>query len=174
SSPTASTASSAGASSAPDERVRRRIVREPELAARRQLRRDTRGQRLAKLDTPLIERVDAPDRALHEDLVLVERDERAQRHRRQLLGQDRVGGPIAFERAMGNLGRRRALRGDLLRRLAEGQRLRLGEEIREQQRVMLADVVERAQEADEIARNQLRALMDELEERVLAVRARLP
>ena len=33
------------------------------------------GKRLAQLDAPLVERVDAPDRPLGEDLVLVERDQ---------------------------------------------------------------------------------------------------
>ena len=43
----------------------------------RELRRDPLGQHLAELDAPLIERVDAPDRALGEHVVLVERDELA-------------------------------------------------------------------------------------------------
>ena len=39
---------------------------------------DPLGERLAELDAPLVEGVDAPDDALREDGVLVERDERAE------------------------------------------------------------------------------------------------
>ena len=50
-----------------------------------QLRADARRQRLAELDAPLVEAVDAPDRALHEHDVLVERDQLAEHLRRCLL-----------------------------------------------------------------------------------------
>ena len=43
-----------------------------------QLRDNALGQGLAQLDTPLVERVDAPDGPLGEDAVLVEGDEFAQ------------------------------------------------------------------------------------------------
>ena len=45
----------------------------------------TQCQLFAELDAPLIEWIDVPDRGLNEHLVLVERDERAERTRRQLL-----------------------------------------------------------------------------------------
>src|SRR5207253_6515658 len=83
------------------------------------------------------------------------------------------GRAVARKRSVRHLQRRYALGGDLLRRLAEGERLRLREEVRHEQGMVLADLVERAQEADEVARDQLRALVDELVEGVLAVRARL-
>ena len=41
--------------------------------------RELRGELLAELHAPLIERVHVPDHALHVDLVLVERDELAER-----------------------------------------------------------------------------------------------
>ena len=44
---------------------------------------DRTGQLLAQLDAPLVERVDVPDHALHEHLVLVQRDQPAERARRQ-------------------------------------------------------------------------------------------
>src|SRR3954449_7776818 len=44
-------------------------------------------QHLPQLDTPLIERIDVPDRALREDAVLVQRDELAERRRGQPLHQ---------------------------------------------------------------------------------------
>ena len=40
-----------------------------------QLRQDYLGKQLAKLDAPLIERVDVPNRTLRKDLVFVKRDE---------------------------------------------------------------------------------------------------
>ena len=44
------------------------------LPARRELGGDLRCELLAELDTPLVERVDAPDRRLREDAVLVQRE----------------------------------------------------------------------------------------------------
>ena len=55
-----------------------------------------RGELLAQLDAPLVERVDVPDRALREHLVLVDRDELAERVRREPLGEDRVGRVVAL------------------------------------------------------------------------------
>lgn len=46
---------------------------------------------------PLVVRVDAPDGALHEDLVLVHGDQKAERERRELLEEDRVRRPVAGE-----------------------------------------------------------------------------
>ena len=57
--------------------------------------------------------------------------------------------------------------------LAEGQRLRLGEDVGEQHVVMLAERVEGLGEGDEVARDEPRPLMDQLIEGVLAVGARL-
>src|SRR5437879_5868714 len=54
--------------------VGRRIMRGNGLPAL-QLRQDRLCQLLAQLHSPLIERVDVPDDALREDLVLVEGDE---------------------------------------------------------------------------------------------------
>src|SRR5262245_44115319 len=62
---------------APDQGVRGGVVAEPGLRLALELRDDALRQRLAELDTPLVERVDAPDGALREDRVLVERDESA-------------------------------------------------------------------------------------------------
>ena len=55
------------------------------------------GEHLAQLDAPLVEGVDPPDRALREDAVLVEGDQRAERVRREPLGEDHVRGPVALE-----------------------------------------------------------------------------
>src|SRR5690606_20179800 len=62
-----------------------------------QLLQDDGCKLLAQLDTPLIERVDPPDHALHEDLVLVEGDQGAEAARIEPPQQDRIGRLIAGE-----------------------------------------------------------------------------
>src|SRR4029077_15342178 len=69
----------AEAAVAPDQGIGRAVVVEPGLGGSLGLGRDASGQRLAELHTPLVERVDAPDGALHEDLVLVERHQPSER-----------------------------------------------------------------------------------------------
>ena len=66
-----------------------------------------------------------------------------------------------------------ALRADLLLGLAERERLRLREHVRHQDVVVVAERVERLGEADQVDRDQLRALVDQLVEAVLAVGPRL-
>src|ERR1700722_16393154 len=68
---------------------------------------------------------------------------------------------------------RRALSFYLLRRLAKGQRLGLREDICQKHIVVSPDSVERLNESDEVTRNQLSALMDQLIERMLAIGSRL-
>ena len=58
---------------------------------------------------------------------------------------------------------------DLFGRFSEGERLGLREDVRQQQIVMPPERVERLSECDEIARNEPRALMDQLIEGVLAI-----
>jgi len=48
-----------------------------------ELRDNALGERLAEFHAPLIEAIDAPDRALSENAVLIERDQLAERLRRQ-------------------------------------------------------------------------------------------
>lgn len=52
---------------------------------------------LAELDAHLVVRVDAPDRTLDVDLVLVHGDEGTERTRRELLEHDRVGRTVALK-----------------------------------------------------------------------------
>src|SRR5574337_1993860 len=66
----------------PRERTRGRRV-QPERIAAGQPPQQVAGQRLAELDPPLVEAVDPPQRAADEDAVLVQRDQRAERPRRQ-------------------------------------------------------------------------------------------
>src|SRR6476660_8016070 len=86
----------AGAAVAADQRVGRAVVAELRLLIGLELGNDRDGQRLAQLDSPLIEGVDPPERALGEDAVLVESDESAERVRVEPLGEDRVGGAVAL------------------------------------------------------------------------------
>ena len=65
----------------------------------------------------------------------------------------------------------RALGLDLLGGLAEGQGFGLGEDVGEEDVVVTAQRRERVRERDEVARDQARALVDQLVERVLAVGA---
>src|SRR5262245_26290252 len=74
---------------------------------------------------------------------------------------------------MGQQPIRRALSLDLFGGFAESQCLRLGEYVGEKYVVVPADRVESLGERDEVARDQPRALMDELIKGVLAVRPRL-
>ena len=127
------------------------------------------GQLLAQLDAPLVERVDVPDRALGKDAVLVEGDEFAEGFRSEPLGENRVRRAVALEDAVGHEPIRRAFRLDLLGCLAEGQRLGLGEHIRQENVVVPAERIERLAERDEVARNEPRSLMDQLVKRMLAV-----
>ena len=117
------------------------------LRRRFQFRDDSLGEHFAQLDAPLIEAVDVPDHALHEDRVLVERDQLAEHRRRQLLGENRVRRPIAGEHAMRHEPIRRAFGLHFLRRFAEGQRLGLGEDVGHQHVVMRPERVERLDEA---------------------------
>ena len=55
-----------------------------------EFRNDALGQHLAKLHSPLVERVNVLDDALSEDRVLIKRDELAERGRREAVGEDRV------------------------------------------------------------------------------------
>src|SRR5450755_1248960 len=167
------TASLSQVAIAPDQRIGRAVVREHGLAAARNFCRSALGQRLAELHAPLIEGVDVPDRALHEHAVLVERDQRAERARREPLGKDGVAGTVAFESAMWNQVVGCSLGLHFLGGLSERQRLALCKQIGHQQVVLIAEGIERLAEADEIAGDEPRSLMDQLEKRMLSVGAGL-
>ena len=134
---------------------------------------DPLRERLPELDAPLVEGVDAPDRALREDAVLVERDERAERERRELLGEEDVRRAVPLEDPVRDDGVRRALGAHLRLGLPERERLGLREDVRHEDVVVVAERVERLAEADQVDRDELRPLVDELVEAVLAVRSRL-
>ena len=80
---------------------------------------------------------------------------------------------VAPERPVWHLEGRHPLGLHLGSRLPEGQRLGLGEEVRHEQVLVVVDLGVGVDEADEVARNEPGALVDELVEGVLAVGARL-
>src|SRR5450755_4900786 len=81
---------------------------------------------------------------------------------------------VALESAVRHLEGRNAICRDLLGCLAEGQSLGLREEVCHQQIVVGCDRIQRLVESDKVARDQLRALVNELVEGMLAVGAWLP
>ena len=145
-----------------------------------QFREDLLRELLAEFHAPLVVAVDVPDNALDEDLVFVHGDEGAERFRRNVVHHDGVGRLVAFEHLV---------RGEecdfffalavlaefflgLGERLAVHQGFGLCKEVGKQLLVMIADLVVAVGRGDEVARNHLGALVDELVEGVLAVGAR--
>ena len=105
--------------------------------------------------------------------MLVKRDELPERLGIELPGEDRVRRTVALEHPVRHEPFLRALALDLLGSLAERQRLRLREDVRHQQIVVVADRIERPQKPMKSAGIELRPLVEQLVEGVLAVRAGL-
>jgi len=126
---------------------------------------ELRRQLLAELDTPLIERVDVPDDALHEHLVLVERDELTQRRGIDALGQNQRARPVAGIAAV------RITR--TLVRSTLGKREHLREAIGRGEIVLVLPLHGRAGRQNEVQGHTLSALMQQLKERVLRIGAGL-
>src|SRR6266704_804110 len=130
-------------------------------------------QCFAEFYTPLVERVDVPDRALHEDFVLVQRDNFTQRFRRQAFREDSVGRTVTFTYAKWDLEGRAAFCRDLPGRFSEGQRLRLRDHVGNQEVVVRLEWVQSLVEPDEVTGDQFGSLVDKLVESVLAVGPRV-
>src|SRR5260370_35924835 len=133
-----------------NERVGRTVVRKLRLADALEFGNNLVRQRFAEFYTPLIERVDVPDRALHEDLVLVQRDNFTQRFRRQAFREDSVGRTVTFSYAEWDLEGRAAFCRDLLGCFSEGQRLRLRDHVGNQEVVVRLECVHSLVEPDEV------------------------
>src|ERR1700722_4313408 len=131
------------------------------------------GHGLAQLDTPLVERIDAPDHPFGEDGVLVERHQLAEHRRGQPRGQDGGGRAVPGHDLVGDQRRVSALGRHLLGRATEGQHLGLGKAVGHEQILLVAVLVRRVDEADEVGRDELRPLVNQLVEGVLPVGAGL-
>src|ERR1700728_2498227 len=99
--------------------------------------------------------------------MLVQRNQLAERFGSEQMGEERSKRPIALNGSRRYEPIGRALRLYLIGRFAEGERLALRENVGEEHVVMAAERVERVVEANEIARDDLRALMDQLVEGML-------
>jgi hypothetical protein len=120
---------------------------------------DRARDRLAQLHAELVERIDAPDDALHEYLVLVDGEQCPQV--KGVQRRQHEGRAHAVARA-GLVGLRRGE--------AFHQRLRLGERVREQDLVVLPQRSHGLRHDDEVARGGVGALVQPLVERMLSRR----
>jgi len=132
---------------------------------------------LAQLDAPLIERVDAPDDPLDEGDVLVEGDQLTDDPRADLGGHDRCGRLVAREDPRLDDRLTGAFGAHLVGGLAEGEGRGLREEVGQEERVHVdpafAQRVRGVHGGDEVGRNHLGPLVNQLVEGVLTVGARL-
>ena len=130
---------------------------------------DPSCQHLAQLDTPLIEGVDTPDDSLREHLVLVEGNQlpehrggqpRSKNHRRRpVAGEGSMRHQVCGYTRLRNFGRG----------LPEGESLRLSEEIRNQQIVLVTEIIGGGNEPDEVRGHDRGALVQQLIEGMLPV-----
>lgn len=121
----------------------------------------------------MVEGVDVQDTALSEDLVLIKGDDLAQQVRGEFACQNRVRGVVSIKYAVRYLRSWDSFLLDLVPCLFKGQGLRLAEEVGHQQVVVVPEGVVCLREADEVTRYELRPLVNELVEGVLAVGAGL-
>ena len=139
-----------------------------------ELGHDPLRELLAELDAPLVERVDVPDRTLGEHLVLVERDELAERVRRELGARIVDDGWLPANTRCGDLVGAHAFgarprRSVLPNASASGCASRFATSRSWWSPSELVGL----REPDEVGRDQLRALVDQLVVGVLAVGAGL-
>src|SRR5207248_3814756 len=123
---------------------------------------DPLGKQLTELNSPLIERINIPNRALRENRVFIKGNEPAKGGWSEPLGQNGVGRAISFKYAMRDQPFRGAFGPNLIGCLPESQSFGLGKDVGHQNIVMAADRIEGLGKGDKIARNQAGALMDQL------------
>src|SRR5437899_6072995 len=85
---------------ATDQGVRRAVVLQLRLRLALELRDDPLRELLAELHAPLVEGIDVPNGPLREHAVLVERDQRAERLRRQPVSEDRRRRTVPLARSV--------------------------------------------------------------------------
>ena len=86
---------------------------------------DALSQHLAEFNSPLVERVELPDRALCEDNVFIQSDQFAENFGGEPVGKDSVRRTVAFKNPVRDQPIGRALGFDLLGCLAESEGLGL-------------------------------------------------
>ena len=133
---------------------------------------DLFSQHLTEFNAPLVEGVDLPDSSLREDAVLIQGDKLAERFGREFFQQNGVRRTVAFKNAVRNEPVWRPFCFYLGGCLPKSQSFRLGKDIGHQEIVVIAERIQRFGKPNEVAGDQARSLMNELIERVLAVRAR--
>lgn len=140
-----------------------------------QLLLDLLGKNLAQLHTPLVEGVDVPDSTLSEGEVLVIRDQSSESGGSDLLSQNRSSGAVSKEGLVGDQVVGGTFSLDLLGGLTDHQGLRLSKEVGCEHALVLAtlDRVVGLGSHDEIRRDKLGALVEQLEEAVLGIGGRL-
>mmetsp|Transcript_17835 Transcript_17835/g.42034 ORF Transcript_17835/g.42034 Transcript_17835/m.42034 type:complete len:298 (+) Transcript_17835:1005-1898(+) len=165
-----------------DQGVGRRVVRA--RFSRCQLWLNRFGQLFPELHSPLVEGVDAPDGTLHEYLVLVHGDQATERSRGEAVEHDAVGGAVALEHLVRQQG------SNLCRRQPSGleftpslglslplhQRLCLRQKVGEKngvvrERLFCLDSRLGVHRREEVAGDQLSALVNQLVKSMLAVRS---
>ena len=113
--------------------------------------------------------------------MLIERDQTTERTRSEPFNHERVARSVSWKGLVRHEGgnpvfgntRLLELRAGFLGRLAAHQSFRLGDAVRHQDILVLADGVLTLRRHDEVTRNQVRPLVQKLKERVLPVRTRL-
>ena len=96
-----------------------------------ELRNDPLGQYFAEFHAPLVEGVNSPNGSLRKNIVFVKSNQFPEHVGRQLVSQNHIGWPIAFENAMRHQPVRRFLGFDLVGGLSESQRFCLQQRVRE-------------------------------------------
>ena len=154
-----------------DQRICAAVVFEVGLPCGFEFGDDALGEDFAEFDAPLVEGVDVPEDALGEDAHFVEGDEAAEDGGGEFFGEDDIGRAVAVEDAVWGECGGGAFGFDLGEGFAESEGLGLREDIRHEEVVVTAERVEGLGEGDEVAGDEAGALVDELVEAVLAVRA---
>src|SRR3954470_22821357 len=110
----------------------------------------------------MVEGINIPDHSLSEHTMLVESDELPKCFRRQLLGDNRIRGAIPCKRSVWHEPVRDALCPRLFRRLSESHRLRVREDICQEQFVMASLWIDRPRERNKVTGHQPCPLMHQL------------
>ena len=142
-----------------------------------QFAQNRRGQLFPQLDTPLVKRIDAPYLALYKHFVFVQGNQGSQHRRCQLLDHYCIGWTVAAE----HLVRCQPCDGliihtaiaefcfDLSACFTGHQRLCLRYAISQQHGVVRAGLITTVGSSNKVSRNQISALMNQLEKRVLTI-----